>query len=264
MYLRIIKKYRYMKRIVSISAIFLFSMLVFAQNPVFKNRYYPNGNLMYEGYFVADKPVGTMKRYHENGNLKAIQQFVTADTVKVEYFAGDGSQLAKGLFVKGQKQGVWEYFSKENRLVMLENFKEGLKQGESLVFSESDIVIDRMHYENNVLHGKRIQYHPYGNVLATYSYSKGLLDGAFQSFYETGQKDEEGYYVANKKHGEWKVYKEDGSYSAVEYVHGVATNQSELDRKLQETMDKNEQGDSTIKDPADYIDQPDSYLNLFR
>jgi antitoxin component YwqK of YwqJK toxin-antitoxin module len=253
-----------MKRIVSISTIFLFSMVVFAQNPVFKNRYYPNGNLMYEGYFVEEKPVGTIKRYHENGKLKAIQQFATNDTVKVEYFAGDGSQLAKGLFVKGQKQGVWEYFSKENRLVMVENYKEGLKQGESLVFSESGMVIDRMHYENNVLHGKRIQYHPYGNVLATYSYSKGLLDGAFQSFYETGQKDEVGYYVANKKHGEWKTYNDDGSFTSVEYKNGIATNQTELDKKLQETMDKNEQGDPTIKDPADYLDQPDAYLNLFR
>ncbi|MBP6231524.1 MAG: hypothetical protein KA397_07765 [Paludibacteraceae bacterium] len=253
-----------MKKLLLSFISFLVAFLVWAEKPVFKNKFFPNGNLMYEGYFVNNHPVGVLKRYHENGKIKAFQEFISKDTVRFEYFAGDGCKVAKGLFVKEKKHGVWEYFTCDDHLLMLEKYDNGWKQGEALVFSKEGVVIDRMNYQNDVLHGKRIQYYSYGSVLAKYAYKEGLLDGEYESYYETGQKDEQGFYLANKKHGVWTVYKEDGTIETVEYEHGIATNQTELDRRLQEQMDKNEQGDASIQDPQDYIENPDAYLMLFR
>ena len=35
-------------------------------------KQFPGGNLIYEGNFKDGKPVGEWKRYHENGQVKAL------------------------------------------------------------------------------------------------------------------------------------------------------------------------------------------------
>ncbi len=235
-----------------------------AQRPVLKERFYPNGQKMYEGYFINDKPVGKLTRYHENGKIRAIQNFLSNDSVQVELFAGDGSPVAKGLYIGNKKEGVWEYFAKTSKLLMIEHYKGGLKQGQALVFADNGEIIDKMNYKNDLLEGERIQYYPSGYMLAKYHYKEGKLNGSFVSLYETGQKDEEGFYKDNKKHGIWKIYKEDGTTNAIDFENGRAKNQDELDKRLQEQMDLNEKGNPTIKDPQDYIDNPDVYFKLIR
>ena len=41
---------------------------------------YGNGYFMYEGEFKDDQPVGTFKRYYEDGVLKSIQQYGQNET----------------------------------------------------------------------------------------------------------------------------------------------------------------------------------------
>ena len=36
---------------------------------------FPNGKLMYKGFFKNNKPVGEMRRYYETGELKAILNY---------------------------------------------------------------------------------------------------------------------------------------------------------------------------------------------
>ena len=241
--------------------LFVYSVLGMAQSPVYQSKKYPNGNLVYEGYFVNGTPVGQLKRYHENGKLKSLQIFGTKDSVSVEYYKGDGKLFAKGLFLGAKRAGTWKYYADKGYVFMVENYENGLREGEALIYSENNTVLERRNYKNDLLHGPRIQYYPYGNVLAKYSYENGKLEGPYKSYYETGDLDQDGKYVNDKKEGVWKTYKDDGLYVKVEYKDGVAINQKELDKKLQDQMDENEKKDKNIKDPGDYLTNPDGYFS---
>ncbi|MBO7160155.1 MAG: toxin-antitoxin system YwqK family antitoxin, partial [Paludibacteraceae bacterium] len=199
-----------MKKIAIIVGLCLCTVAGFAQVE-HKVSHYPNGNLRYEGDFKDGKPVGELRRYHENGKLSGIQTFDNEGNSKVVCYAGSGELLAEGNY-KGQKRdGLWQFYGAGEYLFMIETYKDGLRIGESLIFSKEGKVLQRMNYKDGKLDGERIQYYPYGNVMAKYTYKDGVLEGPYSYFYETGQKNEEGAYQNGKPHGIWRSYAEDGS-----------------------------------------------------
>ena len=87
-----------------------------------------------------------------------------------------------------------------------------------------------------------------------------MLNGLYQFFFESGSVGEEGMYLNGKKDGVWKVYDvESPEVQEINYVDGIATNQAELDAKLQEKLDSYDV-DPKILDPEDYIHDPEGYF----
>lgn len=243
----------------------ILSLLAFATMSLsaqveYKKTKYPNGNIKMEGYFEAGKPVGEVKRYHENGKLQGIQKFDENGNSTAEVYAGDGTLSAIGHYEGHKKVGVWSYFASTGYLFMLENYVDGLRQGESLVFSADSTILERLFYVDGLLDGERIKYYPYGNVMSKYTYKGGVLEGPYQYFFESGTLGEEGNYKAGKKDSIWKTYDvESLEVLEVNYIDGVAENQAELDKKFQEKLDSYDT-DPNIKDPEDYIHNPEAYF----
>lgn len=244
--------------ILSLLALATFSLQAQAE---YKKTKYPNGNVKIEGYFEDGKPVGEIKRYHENGKLQGIQIFAQDGTSKAEIYAGDGTLSARGNYEGSHKVGLWRYYASSGYLFMMENYENGLRQGESLVFSADSVVLERMFYVDGLLNGERISYYPYGNVMTKYTFEMGELNGLYQFFFESGSIGEEGMYLNGKKDGIWKVYDvESPEVQEIIYVEGKIENQSEVDAKLQEKLDSYDV-DPKIKDPEDYLHNPEAYFN---
>ena len=58
-----------MRKLLILSALVLASINLFAE-PIYKQIKYPNGLVRMEGLFDEGRPVGEIKRYHENGVLQ--------------------------------------------------------------------------------------------------------------------------------------------------------------------------------------------------
>ncbi len=248
-----------MRKLITISLLALVSMSLFAQAE-YKKTKYPNGNVKMEGLFDNGKPIGEIKRYHENGKLQGIQIFAEDGSSKAEIYAGDGTLSARGDYQGHNKVGLWRYYASTGYLFMMENYEKGIRKGESLVFSADSVVLERMFYVDGLLNGERISYYPYGNVMTKYTYEMGVLNGLYQFFFESGSIGEEGLYKDGKKDGVWKVYDvESPEVQEIIYVDGVAQNQAELDAELQKKLDSYDT-DPQIKDPEDYIHNPEAYF----
>lgn len=248
-----------MRKLVILSLLALATLSLQAQAE-YKVTKYPNGNVKLEGMFENGKPVGEVKRYHENGKLQGIQIFAADGSSKAEVYAGDGTLSARGNYDGHKKVGLWHYYASSGYLFMMENYEQGVRQGESLVFSADSVVLERMFYVDGLLNGERISYYPYGNVMTKYTYELGVLNGLYQFFFESGSVGEEGMYLNGKKDGIWKVYDvESPEVQEINYVDGIATNQAELDAKLQEKLDSYDV-DPKILDPEDYIHDPEGYF----
>lgn len=248
-----------MRKLLILSALFFATVNLFAE-PVYKQTKYPNGNIKIEGLFDEGKPVGEIKRYHENGKLQGIQIFATDGTSKAEIYAGDGTLSARGNYNGHNKVGLWHYYASSGYTFMMENYVDGIRQGEALIFSPDSVVLERMFYIDGLLNGERISYYPYGNIMFKYTYDMGVLHGLYQFFFESGSIGEEGMYLNGKKDGIWKVYDvESPEVQEINYVDGVAINQAELDAELQKKLDSYET-DPLIRDPEDYIHNPEAYF----
>lgn len=249
-----------MRKFVILSLLAIATLSLQAQAE-YKKTKYPNGNTKMEGYFENGNPVGEVKRYHENGKLQGIQIFAQDGTSKAEIYAGDGTLSARGNYEGHNKVGLWHYYASSGYTFMMENYEKGIRQGEAIVLSADSVVLERMFYVDGLLNGERISYYPYGNVMTKYTYEMGELNGLYQFFFESGSIGEEGMYLNGKKDGLWKVYDvESPVVQEIHYVDGVATNQAELDAKLQEKLDSYDV-DPKILDPEDYINNPEAYFD---
>jgi antitoxin component YwqK of YwqJK toxin-antitoxin module len=249
-----------MKKIILFVGLCLSAMAVFAQVEHKESRY-PNGNLRYEGDFKDGKPVGELRRYHENGQLSGIQTFDNEGNSTIVCYTGTGELLAEGSYKAHNRDGLWKFYGEGEYLFMVENYQDGLRIGESLIFSKEGKLLQRMNYKNGKLDGERIHYYPYGNIMAKYTYVDGVLEGPYTYFFETGHINEEGTYLQGKANGIWRSYEEDGTFVEAEYINGELANPEAYNQSIQNKLDKYDV-DPKIKDPEDFMNDPNTYFSL--
>src|SRR4030042_3073641 len=92
---------------------------------------YPNGNLMYKGYFRNGKPDGELRRYYESGALKVVMVFTgTSDSCRSVLYYENGKFAARGNYIGTVKDSTWEYFSFYDQAVKSrETYRSGKKNG---------------------------------------------------------------------------------------------------------------------------------------
>ena len=150
--------------------------------------FYPNGQKRYEGQFKDGRCTGEFKYYDEQGRLKATNLFDrTGEKALNKTYAENGTLIATGYYLHQKKEGVWQYFSRDNgKMILEEDNKDGKVHGASKVY-----------YENGVLMMER-------------QFVDGLMEGHAKIYYPSSALKEEGDYLHGEKTGIWKAYNEDG------------------------------------------------------
>lgn len=215
---------------------------------------YENGNIRYQGHFIDDKPVGELKRYHENGQLMAVMQYKhDNDTVDALLYHTNGFLSAKGSYTDRKKSGEWEFFSDylNNTLLGREIYKDDIREGESIKYHWNGNIAERVFYTGGSRTGEWVQYYTDETLALKGHYSDGKLNGSFEAFNTDGSKMLKGRYKNDTRDGEWIFYTKTGEISnTIIYEMGVATNASELIQKETDMLDELEKRGGLIADPA--------------
>ncbi|WP_321516960.1 hypothetical protein [Marinifilum fragile] len=225
---------------------------------------YPNGKIKYKGCFLDNKPSGRMERFHTNSNLKAVLIFSEKGIkAKAELYNESAQLIAKGNFIKSQKDSIWNYFDKKGNIRASESFQNGIKNGLSEYRFKNGKVSESIHFVNGKKNGIWKRFFQDGKAYIEAAYKEGKLDGGFQVFYPNGIIEFGGTYHNNKKTGNWDHYSDKGDLLfTIEYKNGVALNQNELDEQQMKKLEQMEvQKEKLIhSDPENYINDPDSFL----
>lgn len=213
---------------------------------------YPDGNIMYEGFFRDNKPEGEFRRYYEDKNLKSIMVYTNngAEANATIYYP-NGYIAAKGKYVNQEKEGKWQFFSALNNgtLISEEEYLNGKKHGVCLKFYPDSTIAEKVCYSNDIENGEYLRYHEDGSLNFKSNYLDGKLEGTFEAFYENGNPEFTGHYKQDLKDGIWRIYKEDGSLRfEIEYIEGRAVNH-ELDIYETEYIESLEKNKLKINDP---------------
>ncbi len=228
----------------------------------------PNGQLLYQGNFKDNKPVGEWKRYHTGGQVKAIIGYrADSDSADARLFDEWGKKVAEGIYLNEKKSGLWTYYS-ENVKIAAEHFQEGLKQGESVRFFETGETGEISNWVAGEQEGNYSVFFKNGNPFFQCKMKNNKRNGLCLTYFRNGRVELEAHYVNGLRDGEWKYFDENGNhiYSLI-YNNGKILNPGVRDSISNLQMQKLEKGKGTITDPEKYMDNPSEYLlkmNVYR
>ena len=231
-------------------------------------KQYPNGRLMYEGQFDHGQPVGEWKRYHENGQLKAVIGYKKdSDSAFTQLFSPQGKKIAEGNYLDQQKAGKWIFYSKDRKIA--EDFYENdLKQGTSRKFYETGELHESSQWQDGKLEGNYKVFYKNGEPYMQCKYSEDKRNGLCLTYFENGRIEMEAYYKNNLRHGEWKFYNDEGDHLyTLKYNEGQLLNPEVRDSIDNIQMQNLEKGRHSIPDPEKYMEDPSGYMrkmNIYR
>jgi antitoxin component YwqK of YwqJK toxin-antitoxin module len=213
---------------------------------------YPNENVMYDGFFKDDHPVGEFRRYYETRPLKSLLIYNNdgKEAAAIIYHL-NGNISSKGLYINQKKEGKWQFFSAitKNYLISEEQYSGNLKNGPSFKFYPDSTIAEKVIYINDLKQGEWIQYYPNGAICLKSNYLNGKINGRFEVWFENGKIEFSGQYKDDARDGLWYIYKSDGSLKyKLEYQAGV-TNDNQMDIDESDYLDSLEKNRGKIADP---------------
>ncbi len=214
-------------------------------------KYYPNGKKAYEGWFKSNKPTGEFKRYHENGNIKAVLIYSDSPWVQTTIFNPKGQKIVSGYYVNQQRDSLWLYYDPEGKILLEERYKNGVKNGRTKSYYPSGNVMESAPYLNGQRHGVLVQFFENGSNKSVIHYENGTIHGPVKIYNANGTIRLEGVYNKGLKDGKWKYYSEEGKpLQTIKFINGVAENNDELVEKESRFLESLIRNIGKIKDPT--------------
>jgi len=213
---------------------------------------YENGKTKYQACFKDNKPKGEMRRYYDDGTLKAIMIFdKTGNNSHTKMYYQNGVLAAEGNFVGSMKDSVWLYYSFYDKMLKLsEGYKNGNKDGISIKYYEGGQKAEEIEWKNNQKNGIWTQFYKNGKLKIKAMYANDKRIGEFVVFYENSQTEIYGNFENNQMQGEWTYFDNTGNEKAkVFYMNGKPQNTSQLDKDQQEYIDLIDQSKGKIPEP---------------
>jgi antitoxin component YwqK of YwqJK toxin-antitoxin module len=214
---------------------------------------YDNGELMYEGYFEDDKPIGEFRRYDEKGKLTSVLTHNgDNDTIKAFFYHPNGYIAGKGKYVSKEKSGEWYYYSDyiEDHLLMKCTYHQGKPEGMSIKYHWNGEIAEKLEFSEGNKSGSWKQYYTDGTLALESSYMEGKLNGEFRSWHPNGTREITGQYKNDTRTGQWYFFNKDGSVrKEIKYNNGIPENRAELIKEETEYLDKLEKEGGKLNDP---------------
>ncbi len=216
---------------------------------------YPNGKLIYQGYFKDNKPVGLMKRFYESGAIQAIMHFSrSGEKANVQLFYEDGERSAEGTYVNMKKDSLWSYYSfYSGALVSEEFYVKGKKHGVQKSFYENGNLSEEAEFKNGVKEGAWNQYFEDGKPKLKAMCQWNKVNGKYTLYYPSGGIMISGFFDNSRKDGPWVYYEENGKEKyRITYNYGQVSSEDEkqLIEKDAEFFKKVDESIGKFKEPS--------------
>lgn len=223
------------------------------------SKHYPNGRLMYEGFFSDGKPSGEWKRFHENGALKAVMNY-KADSAYTSLYDESGKLIAEGLYINELKSGLWILYHGDRKIAE-ENFTGGFKNGSCRKYYPTGELLEETEWLNGQQAGKSRFFFNDGKPYLEFMYAGGKRNGYCISYFPSGAMELDAFYKNDLKHNDWNYYNENGTLLyTLKYQEGRLLNPEVLDSLESKKFEELENQRGTIPDPENFLENPSEYL----
>jgi len=219
------------------------------------------GRLLYQATFKDDQPVGEMKRFHPNGKIKAVIDFVEGSEVsEATLFDETGPMIAKGKYLDQEKTGEWSYF-KDGKIISTENYENGEKNGLSKKWFSTGELLEESTWKEGKLDGIYRSFFQNGKVYLECTYSKGLRNGPFKTWFTDGMQELDAFYANDLRDKDWTYYDNQGKHLyTLKFDKGKLLNPEVQDSIDAVQNDEFKTKNDNIPDPEKYRQNPEEYM----
>lgn len=183
-----------------------------------KEEYDKNENLVYQGSYRKDIPIGIHRYFNNNGKVtKSIIYDIYGNLIAegivlingIEegdwiYYYDSGKKRAVGKYSNGNKHGKWAYYYQNGRIQQTGSYANGKLRGMWQWYYETGEILKEEFYIYGKLEGEAIEFTEYGNIISKGNYVEGLKEGEW--IYIVGDQKHIGKYVMDVQDGVWKSY----------------------------------------------------------
>lgn len=223
------------------------------------------GKLIYQATFKDDKPVGEMKRFHPNGKIKVLLNFVEGSEISdAKLYDERGKLVASGKYDGQKKTGEWSYLL-DARVVSTETYLDGKKNGVSKRYYKTGELLEKSNWLNGKLNGLYQTFFQDGKIFLECNYSEGRRNGYFKTWFPNEKPDLEAFYTNDTRDKNWSYFDETGKLLYIlKFELGKL-----LNPEVQDSIDQNKAGmyrskKDTIPDPEKYMLNPEKYMQLMQ
>ncbi len=218
----------------------------------FWKKHYPNGQLMYRGFFSDNEPLGRMQRFYEDGKLKAEIHY-TGDSgiAYARMYFRNGQCSASGKYIGQERDSVWNYYSYyTGTLSLRETYRMGQKEGASIKFYQGGTKAEVLYWKEDRKHGTWEQFYEDSTLRLSAMYEMDRLNGVYRVYNPNRVLVLEGSYVNGQMEGDWKFYNDEGKMERIlNYRSGELLNEEEFLEWVEEFMNNIEKNQGTIPEP---------------
>lgn len=183
-----------------------------------KEDYDEYGNLLFQGSFKNEKPVGTHRWFDDKGNVIKSKTYNIYGNLIAEgivllngkedgdwiYYHNNGKIKAKGTFSKGNKNKKWTYYYDNGNVQQVGNYSNGKYSGNWKWYYKTRELLKEEFYLYGNLDGEVIEYSEIGDIISKGNYIEGYKEGEWT--YIIGDQKHIGKYVMGQKDGKWKSF----------------------------------------------------------
>ena len=202
---------------------------------------YDNGKVKYNGYFKDNHPVGELKRFYDDGIIKAVMNFDnTGKYARAIIDYNNGELAAEGCYYDNQKDSLWKYYSYYSKYLIADEFYQKVKKnGLSRTYFRNGKIAEELEYKDGLMNGIWKQYFDDGILKLESFYVQDERSGSFTTYYSNGITETFGYFVNNLMEKKWQYFDEEGTLKmTVDYSKGLPLDPTLLDQKDKEYFDR--------------------------
>ena len=199
--------------------------------------YYESGKLKGEGAYINDKMERLWHFYNEDGKLTGEIDYTINKGKYSEYYStgelkAEGPRSgfnnvgkwiyyykpiheseekrvqAEGMFVNGEKDGLWVYYYPDEKIAAKGNYKNGEPDGEWEYFYEDGKLSSKGIFEDGRKNGVWNVFYPDGKLRGQGEFVNGT--GDYIEYYKNKNVKVKGHVAHGNNHGEWKYYYHSG------------------------------------------------------
>jgi uncharacterized protein len=209
-------------------------------------RYYKNGSIKSKVNFKNGREEGQEIEYSPEGDITALIEYKRGYVINTENINRKREGLKHGVwktfwdnekvkteenYFYGKKDGYFKEYDRDGNLKTIQKYENDYPVEDAPELASYEVRTDYYRngkvrivqsYKDNVPQGIRREYSPEGEIVKSYIFrngiiagdgivdEKGLKQGAWKEFYESGEKESEGGYLNGKKSGKWQFYFRNG------------------------------------------------------
>ena len=198
-----------------------------------RKEYYEDGTLKIIGSYKDGSKQGVFREYDKEGNI--INSYIYENNTRTsegivdkegktqgdwKLYYPSGELKATGNYIDGMKEGEWIFYFINGQIEQKGNYARDRPQGPWKWWYENGKILREERYRRGKENGFMVEYDREGNEINKGEYIDGYKTGLW--FYTVNDYTEEGEYLNNERHNQWKATYDNGkTYFKGEYEAGI-------------------------------------------